>query len=140
MAGTERHFTQPIPRGSRHLCRNCALQYADYASWQREYLQGALLEKQLAYWKRQLAGAPAVLELPHDHSRPALPTHRGAQRSELLCRELTRSLEELNRREGVTLFMTLLAAFQTLLARYSSHDDIVVGTAIAGEIVRRSNL
>ena len=76
------------------------LQYADYASWQREYLQGALLEKQLAYWKRQLAGAPAVLELPHDHSRPAPPMHGGAQRSELLCRELTRSLEELKPSRG----------------------------------------
>ncbi len=109
-----------------------AIQYADYAHWQREWLQGEVLDKQLGYWKQQLAGAPAVLELPTDYPRPAMQSFRGAHQSLTLARELTAELKALTQREGVTLFMALLAAFQTLLSRYSGQDEIVVGTPIAG--------
>jgi amino acid adenylation domain-containing protein len=107
------------------------IQYADYAHWQREWLQGEVLEQQLSYWKQQLAGAPAVLELPTDYPRPAVQTFRGAHQSLTLPAELTTGLKALTQREGVTLFMTLLAAFQTLLWRYSGQEDIVVSTGIA---------
>ncbi|HEU4508047.1 MAG TPA: amino acid adenylation domain-containing protein [Pyrinomonadaceae bacterium] len=108
------------------------VQYADYAHWQREWLHGDVLEKQLEYWRQQLDGAPAVLELPTDYPRPAVQTFRGAHQSLTLSPELTTELKALTQREGVTLFMTLLAAFQTLLSRYSGQDDIVIGTPIAG--------
>ena len=94
------------------------MQYADYAVWQREWLQGEVLERQLAYWKEHLAGAPALLELPTDRPRPAVQTFRGAHQRLGVPAELTQRLKALGQREGATLFMTLLAAFQTLLSRY----------------------
>jgi amino acid adenylation domain-containing protein len=108
------------------------IQYADYAIWQRQWLQGARLETQLAYWKQQLAGAPPGLELPTDRPRPSTQTYRGARQALELSPALTEALKALSHREGVTLFMTLLAAFQTLLHRYTGQDDIVVGSPIAG--------
>ncbi len=107
------------------------IQYADFAAWQREWLTGDVLDEQLTYWKEQLKGAPPVLELPADRARPPLQSYRGAQHSFTLCEELTTALRELSRREGCTLFMTLLAAFQMLLSRYSGQEDVVVGTPIA---------
>src|SRR6185369_4313184 len=95
------------------------IQYADYAVWQREWLQGEVLEEQLGYWRKQLAGVPAVLELPTDRVRPAQQSHRGAQLPLQLPAELTAGLRQLSQREGVTLFMSLLAGWQLLLARYS---------------------
>jgi amino acid adenylation domain-containing protein len=109
-----------------------AIQYADFAAWQREWLQGEPLERQLSYWKTQLAGAPPVLELPTDRHRPAAPRHRGATAVSILSPELVKRLSGLSRSQDVTLFMTLLAAFQTLLSRYSGQKDIVVGSTIAG--------
>ncbi|MGH2619360.1 MAG: condensation domain-containing protein, partial [Anaerolineales bacterium] len=106
------------------------IQYSDFACWQQELLRGEALQTQLAYWKRQLAGLP-VLELPTDRPRPPVQTFSGAWQSSLLSAELSKSLEALSRREGVTLFMTLLAGFQTLLHRYTNQDDIVVGADIA---------
>ncbi|HWS88663.1 MAG TPA: amino acid adenylation domain-containing protein, partial [Pyrinomonadaceae bacterium] len=107
------------------------VQYADYAVWQRGWLQGEVLEQQVGYWREQLAGAPAVLELPTDKPRPAVQTHRGTQDAFTLSAELTKRLQELSRREGASLFMTLLAGWQLLLSRYSGQDDVVVGTPIA---------
>src|ERR1051326_5725316 len=107
------------------------IQYADYAVWQREWLQGEVLEEQLGYWRKKLAGAPAVLELPTDHPRPAQQTHRGALLPLQLSSELTSELKQLSQREGVTLFMTLLAGWQLLLARYSRQSDVVVGSPVA---------
>ena len=107
------------------------IQYADFAQWQRAWLQGEVLDGQLAYWKQQLAGAPAWLELPTDYQRPAVQSFRGAQQPVNLSAALTRELKELSQRAGVTMFMTLLAGWQLLLARYSGQEDIVVGTAIA---------
>src|SRR5436305_12163914 len=106
------------------------IQYADYAIWQRQQLQGEVLESHLAYWRRQLSGVPALLELPTDHPRPAVQTDAGAQQSLLLQPSLLQALKSLSQQEGATLFMTLLAAFQILLMRYSGRSDIVVGTPI----------
>ena len=108
------------------------VQYADFALWQRQRLTGATLERQLDYWKRQLDGAPQLLDLPTDYPRPAVRSPRGARLVLPLSRELTASLKELSGREGTTLFMTLLAAFNVLLQRYTRRDDLLVGTAIAG--------
>src|SRR5262249_17197406 len=108
------------------------IQYADYALWQREWLQGEVLERQLEYWRRQLAGAPAFLELPTDRPRPPGQTYRGARGSLRLSADLTRELKLLSSREGATLFMTLLAAFQALLSRYTGQDDVSVGAPVAG--------
>src|SRR6185436_17109232 len=102
-------------------------QYADYAQWEREWLQGEVLEQQLEYWKQQLAEVP-VLELPADRPRPPVPSYRGAYEGFELDQELTAGLKELSRRLDATLFMTLLAAWQALLHRYSGQPEIVVGT------------
>lgn len=108
------------------------IQYADFAVWQQQWLQGEVLEQQLAYWTRQLADNLPVCELPTDRPRPAVQSYRGARQSLVLPGTLSDALKALSRREGVTLFMTLLAAFQTLLHRYTGQDDIVVGSPIAG--------
>ena len=107
------------------------VQYADYAFWQRTWLQGDVLERHVCYWKEHLAAAPALLELPTDRPRPTVQTFRGARKETLLSSELTEGIKVLGRQEGATLFMTLLAAFQVLLSRYSGQDQIVVGTPIA---------
>ena len=108
------------------------IQYADYAVWQRQRLQGETLEAQLNYWKDKLGGELPVLELPTDRPRPAVQTHRGAIESLALPKALTDALLAMSRREGVTLFMTLLAAFKTLLYRLTGQPDSIVGTPIAG--------
>src|SRR5579871_2685752 len=107
------------------------IQYADYAVWQREWLRGEALERQLSYWKEHLSGAPALLELPTDHPRPPVQTFQGASQHRKLSAQLTQQIKALAQREGSTLFMTLLSAFYVLLARYSGQEDIVVGTPIA---------
>jgi len=108
------------------------LQYADYALWQRTHLEGAALDRQVAYWKEQLRDAPPSIELPTDRPRPALQTYRGANAVAVLPHELVQALTALSQQQGATLFMTLLAAFYVLMARYSGQEDIVVGSAIAG--------
>jgi amino acid adenylation domain-containing protein len=107
------------------------IQYADFAQWQRQWLQGEVLETQIAYWKKQLAGAPALIDLPTDHPRPAVQTFRGVHQSLVLPKHLQEGFKALSRQEGVTLFMTFLAAFKVLLSRYTSQDDLIVGTPIA---------
>ena len=108
------------------------IQYADFAEWQREWLQGEVLEEQLGYWLKSLEGAPAELKLQTDHPRLAHQSFNGSTLSSRLSLNLSRSLGELSQREGVTLFMTMLTAFQALLFRYTGQEDIVVGTSIAG--------
>jgi amino acid adenylation domain-containing protein/non-ribosomal peptide synthase protein (TIGR01720 family) len=108
-----------------------SIQYADYAQWQREWLQGPVREAQLAYWRQRLAGAQSVLELATDHPRPAVQTYRGARYAFIVPVTLTDALIALSRRQGVTLFMTLLAAFQVLLSRYTGQTDLSIGTPIA---------
>ncbi|MEM9276049.1 MAG: aminotransferase class V-fold PLP-dependent enzyme, partial [Cyanobacteria bacterium P01_F01_bin.143] len=107
------------------------IQYVDFAIWQQQWLQGETLEKQKNYWLKQLENAPQVLELPTDHPRPAVQTFQGASYPFELDQELTTALKRLSQQQGSTLFMTLLAAFKILLGRYSSSEDIVVGTPIA---------
>src|SRR5882672_9483490 len=108
------------------------IQYADFARWQNAWAQNGNLEQQLQYWKQQLAGAPPLLELATDRPRPAAPTFHGAHHSITLPGALRDGLVKLSERESVSLFMTLLAAFQSLLAQYSRQDDLVVGSPIAG--------
>jgi amino acid adenylation domain-containing protein/natural product biosynthesis luciferase-like monooxygenase protein len=110
------------------------IQYADYALWQREWLQGEVLERQLAYWKKQLSGAPAALDLPTDRARPAVPSFKGASVSFVLSKELTEGLIALGRREDATLFMVLLAVLKVVLFRWSGQADVVVGSPIAGRL------
>ncbi|HEU5383846.1 MAG TPA: condensation domain-containing protein, partial [Ktedonobacteraceae bacterium] len=107
------------------------LQYADYALWQRQWLQGEVLERQLAYWRNRLSGAPELLNLPIDYVRPEVQSYRGASQSLTLPPALLIKLRQLSQREGMTLFMTLLAIFQVLLAFASGQEDVVVGTPIA---------
>ncbi|HEU4559433.1 MAG TPA: amino acid adenylation domain-containing protein, partial [Longimicrobium sp.] len=109
-----------------------AVQYADYAIWQREQFAGEVLGGQLAYWRERLADAHALLELPTDHPRPPVQTHRGATAPVELSPELQERLQALGRSEGATLYMTLLSAFQVLLGKYAGSDDVVVGSPIAG--------
>jgi len=118
-------------RGGNSPLPPLPIQYADFALWKRDSLQGEILDKELAFWRKQLAGAPALLELPSDHPRPANQSCRGARHSFTIPPALTADLRALGQSEGCTLFMTLLAAFDTLLARYSGSEDIVVGTVIA---------
>ncbi len=114
------------------------IQYADYAVWQRQWLQGERLDAQLAYWQRQLGGTLPVLDLPTDRPRPAVQSFRGANQWLHLPEELTAALKKLCLQEGVTLYMMLLAAFQTLLHRYTGQDDILIGSPIANR--RRAEL
>jgi amino acid adenylation domain-containing protein len=106
------------------------VQYADYAVWQREWLQGEVLESQLSYWKQHLENIP-MLNLPTDRPRPAQQSYLGARQPITLSESLTAAVNELSEREGVTQFMTLLAAFYVLLYRYTGQEDVVVGSPIA---------
>ncbi len=108
------------------------IQYADYSIWQRQHLQDETLAKHLAYWKQQLSGAPPVLELPTDHIRTPHRSHRGGVLVFSLPKSLAAALKDLSRQEGVTIFITLLAAFNTLLYRYTGQEDMVIGTVSAG--------
>ncbi|MBD2521399.1 non-ribosomal peptide synthetase [Nostoc sp. FACHB-133] len=108
------------------------IQYADYAIWQRQWLVGEVLQNHLSYWEKQLANAPTFLPLPTDRPRPAVQTFNGSYHVFALSGELTQRLLQLSQQQGVTLFMTLLAAYNTLLYRYTGQEDILVGTPIAG--------
>ncbi|HYG63599.1 MAG TPA: amino acid adenylation domain-containing protein, partial [Thermoanaerobaculia bacterium] len=108
------------------------IQYADFALWQRRHLSSELLADHLTWWRHRLAGAPPLLDLPTDHPRPAVRTQRGDELSFHLPEHLSHTLESLSHQEGATLFMTLLAAFQVLLARLANQQDVSVGTPIAG--------
>ncbi len=107
------------------------LQYADFAAWQQEWLHGNVLEEQLDYWKKQLSGAPTVLELPTDRPRPAMQKFHGATERFAVPKDVAEQLLALSRQENATLFMTLLAAFNVLLYRYTGQRDILLGTPIA---------
>lgn len=115
-----------------------AVQYADYTIWQRQWLQSGVEERQFAYWKKQLAQMPESSELPVAKPRPAIRNHSGAEYDFEISRELQQSLHALSRKESVTLFMTTFAAFQTLLYRYTQQTDIVLGTPVAGRIMRET--
>jgi amino acid adenylation domain-containing protein len=118
--------------GKVSILPSLPVQYADYAVWQHERLQGEVLKSQLAYWKRQLGTGLTTLNLPTDYERPVVQTYRGARLTRTLSEELTKGLEDVSRREGVTLFMTLLASVNILLSRHTGQDDIILGATIAG--------
>jgi pristinamycin I synthase-3/4 len=114
-----------------------AIQYGDYAEWQREWLTGKELERQLAYWREKLTGAP-ILELPTDRLRPGTPSFRGAGIELEISAGLREGLERIAREERATLFMVLMAGFQAVLGRWSGQEDVVVGTPIAGRRLRET--
>jgi amino acid adenylation domain-containing protein len=121
-----------VCEGRQPALEELEIQYADYAVWQREWMSGEVLEEQLGYWKKQLSGARSVIDLPTDKPRPQDQNLAGGSCSILLQADLVEKLKRLSNQENVTLFMTLLAAFQTLLYRYSEQETILIGTPIAG--------
>lgn len=127
LAAYYRHFVS----GADINLSDLPVQYADYAYWQRRWLADGVIQNQLAYWKQQLGGELPLLQLPTDFPRPAVQSYRGAMVSRRLSPEVLSALHDLSQRASTTLFMTLLAVFQTLLFRYTSQGDIVVGTPIA---------
>src|SRR5262245_23319453 len=131
MVGEFCRLYEAFAQGQESPLPDLELQYADYTVWQRQWMQGEVLESQLQYWRQQLDGV-AALELPTDRVRLAVADYRESSERIELSGELTEKLRQMSRRDGVTLFMSLLAGFQVLLARYSGQDDIAVGTPIAG--------
>jgi amino acid adenylation domain-containing protein len=125
------HLYRNYMQGGRAALEPIEIQYADFAAWQRDWMKGEVLEREVRYWSERLASAPPLLELPTDFPRPAVQSHRGALEVIRLPEGLSRSLKQLSRQEGVTLFMTLLAGLNALLHRYTSREDILVGSPIA---------
>jgi len=125
-------FYHAFSRGEEPALLALPLQYGDFAVWRRKQLRENAHAPQMEYWRRHLEGRLPVLQLPTDHPRPAVQSFRGAMQIFQLSQDLSESLREFSRGEGTTLFMTLLAAFATLLHRYSGQDDFIVGTVSAG--------
>ncbi|ARU63540.1 hypothetical protein CBW65_22920 [Tumebacillus avium] len=119
-------------QGREHQLAPLPIQYADFAAWHRAWMQGDVFEEQLAYWKQKLSGSLPVLELPISGPRKAEMTHNGAAHGFHLSAELRDKLQEICQRTGATMYMTLLAAFKTLLFRYTGQDDLLIGSPIAG--------
>jgi hypothetical protein len=109
-----------------------SFQYADYAVWQRKWLQGETLKTQIDFWRNHLTGAPSLLALPTDHPRPVVQNYAGATLPIKFSPKLTTSLRSLSQQHGTTLFMTVFAGWSALLARISGQHDIVIGTPVAG--------
>ncbi|WP_365731752.1 amino acid adenylation domain-containing protein [Ramlibacter sp.] len=120
-----------LRRGEASPLAPLPIQYADYAHWQRQWLQGGALRRQLDYWRGQLEGAPALLALPTDRPRPQVPVPAGGEVPFALDAQETAALRQLAREQGATLFMVLLAALDVVLARWSGQDDLCVGSPIA---------
>jgi amino acid adenylation domain-containing protein len=125
------HLYEAGCRGEESGLPELPVQYADFSIWQREWLRGAVLERELEYWKQRLGGVQA-LEFPADHGRPAVVSHAGGNSGFKVGRELLWELKKLGREQGTTLYMTCLAAWQALLYRYTGQEDIAVGSPIAG--------
>src|SRR5947207_175588 len=118
-------------RGEADPLPELSLQYADYAVWQRKWIEGDILRQQGEYWKRALADAPAVLEIAGDHARPGQQDYAGGWEDLVVDEELTAGLKELSKRQGTTLYMTMLAGWGALLGRLSGQQDVVIGTPVA---------
>ncbi|MEM7129202.1 MAG: amino acid adenylation domain-containing protein [Chloroflexota bacterium] len=124
-------FYQGFSKGQPALLPDLPIQYADFALWQRKWLSGNVKQQQLEYWKKQLAGAPPLLELPIDRPRPAIQTFCGSTEVFHVNTTLMQRLQALSEQSGATMYMTILTAFVLLLARYSGQEDVVIGTPIA---------
>jgi len=127
-------FSQGKPSlrdATRTPLKELPIQYADFAQWQRQWLQGQILESQMQFWKQHLGVTPPVLKLPTNHPRPAVRTFTGARQPLVISKDLTKALKALSQQEGVTLFMTLLAALKTLLFCYTGQPDIIVSSTVA---------
>src|SRR5206468_8507342 len=118
-------------RGEEDPLPELGVQYADYAAWQRKWMEGEAIQQQAEYWRKNLAGVPELLELPTDRVRPAKQDYAGAVVEWALDEEVTAGLKELSRRHGTTLYMTVLAAWAVLLGRLSGQQDVVIGTPVA---------
>ncbi|UKO95756.1 non-ribosomal peptide synthetase [Nostoc sp. UHCC 0870] len=127
MASLYEAFSQGKPSPLKEL----PIQYADFAHWQRQLLQGQTLESQMQFWKQNLGVTPPVLKLPTDYPRPSVRTFTGARHTLVISQDLTKALKNLSQQEGATLFMTLLAALNTLLFCYTGQPDIIVSTTVA---------
>ncbi|MBD2293363.1 amino acid adenylation domain-containing protein [Anabaena sphaerica FACHB-251] len=122
---------QALCAGQPSPLSELSLQYSDFVYWQRNYLQRKVLEQHLGYWQQQLSGNLPILQLPKDRTRPPIQTFKGAQQKFVIPKNLTEEIKQLSKGEDATLFMTLLATFQTLLYRYTGQEDILVGSPIA---------
>ena len=118
-------------QGKSSALPDLTIQYADFANWQKQWLTGEILEKQIKYWQEQLKAAPSLLQLPTDKPRPSIMTFNGKSHNVKINPEITQELQNLSKKIGTTLFMTLLAIFATLLYRYSHQQDILIGSPIA---------
>jgi amino acid adenylation domain-containing protein len=126
-----KQFYEAFSRNESSSLSELPVQYADFAVWQRQWLTGQTLETQLNYWRKHLGEQIHVLELPTDRPRPPVQTYKGASQSLILSKTLTEQINALTKQEGVTLFMTLLAAFKTLLHQLTGQDDVVVASPVA---------
>jgi len=133
-----RHAYLAFFNGQKPTLEPLPIQYSDFATWQRNWLQGEVLETQINYWKKQLKDAPQRLELPADHPRPPIQNHKGSHYSHTLTPELTGQLNSLSQQQGVSLYMLLLAVFNLLLSRYSRQNDICIGSPIANRPHRQT--
>jgi amino acid adenylation domain-containing protein/FkbH-like protein len=125
-------YYQAFCRGQSAALPDLPIQYADFAKWQRQWLQGEVLESQISYWKKLLVGAPPLVELPTDRPRPSMQTFRGAYHSITLSNSLLKSLKTLSHQYKASLFATLLAALKILLFKWTAQTDLLVGTVVAG--------
>jgi amino acid adenylation domain-containing protein len=133
-----RELYSAFSQGRRPSLPQLSFQYADYAIWQRSWLQGAVLREQLAFWRKQLDGAPRMLALPYDRPRPPVASFKGAKHNFSVSKQLSARLSRIAGDENVTLFMLLLSAYQVLLSRLTGQDDIVVGSSVAGRTHRQT--
>ena len=125
------HYRAQV-EGRQARVKALAIQYGDYAQWQRQWLKGERLEREMDYWEKKLKGHAGVLELPADHARPAIKSYRGGWKGFEVSVEITRRLVKISEEEGITLYMLLLSAYRILLYRYSGQGDILIGSPIAG--------
>jgi amino acid adenylation domain-containing protein len=132
------HAYTAFAQGEQPSLPQLSIQYSDYAAWQREWLQGEILQQQVDYWREQLAGVPELLELPTDKPRPPQQSYQGAHYKQFLSPALSEAVKRLSREQGVSLFMTLLSTFEILLSRYARQTDLCVGSPIANRTHRQT--
>src|SRR5262249_54752897 len=118
--------------GAQSVLTELPIQYGDFAEWHKKWVEETVLKSQLPYWKKKLANAPSMLDLPFDHPRPAMHSYSGSKVALDISSHLNLNLKQYSRQKGATIFMVLIAAFKALLYRYTGQGDILIGTPIAG--------